>query len=72
VFFLHFQGHYLGAIDGKKIADATRGILRTLMTNSVARHANLTGRGRRTGICELKIMDVVISMEIRFCILYVI
>ena len=35
--------------------------LRTLMSNGVARRMNFAGRGSKTGIADLKILDVVIG-----------
>ena len=55
--------HYLGAIGGKDVAETTRRIMRSLMTNAVARRMNFAGRGSKTGICELKILNVVIGKE---------
>jgi len=54
---------YLGAIGGKDIADTTRRVLRQLMTNNVARRMNFAGRGSKTGIAEMKILDVVIGKK---------
>jgi hypothetical protein len=60
------QVNYLGAIGGKDVAETTRRILRSLMTNAAARRMNFAGRGSKTGICEMKILDVVIGKEIPF------
>jgi hypothetical protein len=60
------QVRYLGAIGGKDVAETTRRILRNLMTNAVARRMNFAGRGSKTGISELKILDVVIGKEMFF------
>jgi hypothetical protein len=54
------QVRYLGAIGGKDVAETTRRILRNLMTNDFA------GRGSKTGISELKFLDVVIGKEMFF------
>jgi len=54
---------YLGAIGGKDIADTTRRVLRQLMTNNMARRMNFAGRGSKTGIAEMKILDVVIGKK---------
>lgn len=58
--------HYLGAIGGKDVAETTRRIMKSLMTNGVARRMNFAGRGSKTGISEMKILDVVIGMLIHF------
>jgi len=55
---------YLGAVGGKDVADTTRRILRSLMTNAVAGRMNYAGRGHKRAICELKILDVVIGEEL--------
>lgn len=59
-----FQVHYLGAIGGKDVAETTRRILRSIMTNAVASRMNFAGRGSKTGICQMKILDVVIGKKI--------
>ena len=56
--------HYLGTIGGKDVAETTRRILRSIMTNAVASRMNFGGRGSKTGISEMKILDVVIGKEI--------
>ena len=53
--------HYLGAIGGKDVAETTRRIMKSLMTNGVARRMNFAGRGSKTGISEMKVLDVVIG-----------
>jgi hypothetical protein len=58
------QVHYLGAIGGKDVAETTRRILRSIMTNAVASRMNFAGRGSKTGIAEMKILDVVIGKKI--------
>jgi hypothetical protein len=60
-FILHLQVHYLGAIGGKDIADTTRRIMRqhVVVTSSVARRTEVSLDVRsKTGICEVKILDV--------------
>ena len=52
---------YLGNIGGKDVADTTRRIMRTLMTNGVARRVNFAGRGRKTGIAEMKLLNAVVG-----------
>lgn len=59
-----FQVHYLSAIDGKDVADTTRRILRSIMTNAVASRMNFTGHSSKTDICQMKILDVVIGKKI--------
>ena len=53
----------LGAIGGKDVADTTRRIMRSLMTNGVARRMNFAGRGSKTGISEMRILDIVIGRK---------
>jgi len=59
-----YKVSYLGTVGGKDVADTTRRILRCLMTNTVARRMNFAGRGSKTGIAEMKILDVVIGMKV--------
>ena len=58
------QVNYLGAIGGKDVAETTQRILHSLMTNGVARRMNFAGRDSKTGISDLKILDVVIGRYI--------
>lgn len=58
--------HYLGAIGGKDVAETTRRILRCMTTNAVACRMNYAGRGSKTGICELKVLDVIIGKKVLF------
>ena len=53
--------HYLGVIGGKDVAETTRHILRSLVTNAVAGRTNFAGRGRKTDISDLKILDETIG-----------
>ena len=55
------QVHYLCAIGGKDVAETTRRILRSIKTNAVASRFNFGGRVSKTGISEMKILDVVIG-----------
>jgi len=64
------QVNYLGAIGGKDVAETTRRILRSLMTNGVARRMNFAGRGSKNGISDLKILDVVIGRYIILHLLF--
>ena len=64
------QVNYLGAIGGKDVAETTRRILRSLMTNGVARRMNFAGRVSKTGISDLKILDVVIGRYIILHLLF--
>jgi hypothetical protein len=52
---------YLGTIGGKDVAETTRRILRSIMTNDVARRMNFAGRGSKTAIGEMKILGVVVG-----------
>ena len=51
--------NYHGAVGGKD--DTIRRVLRTLMSNGMAGRMNFAGRGSKTGIADLKILDVVIG-----------
>ena len=53
------QVNYHGAVGGKD--DTIRRVLRTLMLNGMAGRMNFAGRGSKTGITDLKILDVVIG-----------
>ena len=64
------QVNYLGAIGGKDVAETTRRILRSLMTNGVAQRLNFAGRVSKTGISDLKILDVVIGRYIILHLLF--
>jgi len=55
---------YRGTIGGKYVAETTRRTLRCLMTNAVARRMNFAGWGNKTGIAEMKILDVIIGMKV--------
>ena len=55
------QIRYLGAVGGKDVAETTRRIMRTLMTNAVASRMNFAGRGRKTGIADMKLLSAVIG-----------
>jgi len=39
------------------MADVTRRSMRTVMTNGVASRLNFAGRGRKTGIAEMKLLN---------------
>jgi len=43
------------------MADVTRRIMRTVMTNGVASRLNFAGRGRKTGIAEMKLLNAVVG-----------
>jgi hypothetical protein len=58
------QVQYIGAIGGKDVAETTAHPAKPAWTNAVARRRNFAGRGSKTGICELKILDVRIGMNI--------
>ena len=60
-YFLNFQVRYLGIIGGKDVAETTRRIMRSLMTTGVARQMNFAGRGSKTGISEMKILEIVVG-----------
>jgi len=53
--------HYLGAVGGKDVAETTRRIMRSVMTNGVAQKMNFAGRGRKTGINDMKVLNVVVG-----------
>jgi hypothetical protein len=55
------QIRYLGAIGGKDIAETTRRVLRSVMANSVAQKMNFIGRGQKTGIQQMRLLQVVIG-----------
>jgi hypothetical protein len=55
------QIRYLGAIGGKDIAETTRRVLRSIMANSVAQKMNFVGRGQKTGIQPMRLLQVVIG-----------
>ena len=57
------QIRYLGAIGGKDIAETTRRVLRSLMANSVAQKMNFVGRGQKTGIQQMRLLQVVIGKD---------
>ena len=58
-----YKVSYLGTIGGNDVAETTRRILRCLVTNVVACRMNFTGRGSKTAIAEMKILDVIIGMS---------
>mgnify|MGYP005605566089 CR=1 FL=1 len=51
--------NYHGAVGGKD--DTILRVLRTLISNGMAECINFAGRGSKTGITDLKILDVVIG-----------
>jgi len=59
-----YKVSYLGTIGGKDVAETTRRVLRCLMTNTVARCMNFAGQGSKTGIAEMKILDVIFGMKV--------
>jgi len=56
--------HYLGAVGGKDVAETTRRIMRSMMTNGVALKMSFAGRGRKTGISDMKVLNVVVGKYI--------
>ena len=55
------QVRYLGSIGGKDVAETTRRVMRTLMTNAVAGRMIYAGRGGKKAIQNLKLMRVIIG-----------
>jgi hypothetical protein len=55
------QCRYLGAIGGKDLTESTRRILRSVMTNSVARQMNFAGRGGKKAIRDMRLLQVIIG-----------
>lgn len=51
---------YLGSVGGKDVADTTRRVLRSLMTNGTAARMNFIGRGGKTAIQNMKILQVIV------------
>jgi hypothetical protein len=55
------QCRYLGAIGGKDLTESIRRILRSVMTNSVARQMNFAGRGGKKAIRDIRLHKVIIG-----------
>jgi hypothetical protein len=55
------QVRYLGSIGGKDVAETTRRVMRTLMTNTVAARMNFAGRGGKKAIKNMKLLRVIIG-----------
>ena len=55
----YFQTAYLGLRGGKDVGTTTRKIMRTLMTNSLARCFNFVGHGAKHAFSALLLREVV-------------
>jgi hypothetical protein len=53
--------NFLGTTGGKDIADTTRRILRQIMVTSVACRLNYLGRGKKMGIADMKLLQLVVG-----------
>lgn len=55
------QVNYLGSIGGRDVADATRKVLRELLSTTLARKLNYAGNGEKDGIKDMRIRSVIIG-----------
>jgi hypothetical protein len=55
------QVRYLGSIGGNDVAETTRRVLRSIVTDAVAGCMNFAGRGGKVAIKIMKILRVIIG-----------
>ena len=66
------QIRYLGAIGGKDIPETTRRIMSGIMTTAVAHRMNFAGRGGKTAIKDMKLLQVIIGIKLIFIYILVV
>ena len=54
----------MGSIGGKDVAETTRRILRSIMTDVVAVRMNFAGRGGKVAIKDMKLLRVIIGKSL--------